>query len=84
MLAWATFIDGHGRVASIRHLVGAPIEIKNIEHHVYAAHLMPLERESARNSSSLAPSPKPINAVALDEDAALMMLKWYEQHQWYR
>jgi hypothetical protein len=24
---------------------GAPIEIKNVERHVYAAHLMPLERE---------------------------------------
>jgi hypothetical protein len=26
---------------------GAVIEIKNVEHHVYAAHLMPQERESA-------------------------------------
>jgi hypothetical protein len=26
---------------------GAQIKIKNVEHHVYAAHLMPLERESA-------------------------------------
>ena len=30
-----------------RRFCGAPIEIKNVERHVYAAHLMPQERESA-------------------------------------
>jgi hypothetical protein len=30
------------------------------------------------------PMPPPLNAVALDEDAALLMLQWYEPHEWYR
>ena len=30
------------------------------------------------------PMPMPLNAVALDEDAALMMLKWYEPEHWHR
>ena len=34
------------------------------------------------------PIPMPLNAVALDEEAALMMLKWYEDyhglHLWHR
>jgi hypothetical protein len=28
------------------------------------------------------PLPMPINAMALDEDVALMMLKWYEDYLW--
>ena len=30
------------------------------------------------------PMPMPLNAIALDEDAALMMLKWFDQDLWYR
>ena len=30
------------------------------------------------------PMPMPLNAIALDEDAALMMLKWFGQDLWYR
>ena len=30
------------------------------------------------------PLPMPINAAALDEEAALMMLEWYEDHMWCR
>ena len=36
----AQVTDGRSRC-----FCGAPIEIKNVERHVYAAHLMPLERE---------------------------------------
>jgi hypothetical protein len=30
------------------------------------------------------PMPMPINSAALDEEAALLMLQWYEPHDWYR
>ena len=30
------------------------------------------------------PMPMPIDAAALDAEAALLMLKWYPEHQWYR
>ena len=30
------------------------------------------------------PMPMPINSTPLDEDAALMMLKWYEPEHWHR
>jgi hypothetical protein len=30
------------------------------------------------------PLPIPLNAMALDEDAALMMLTWYPEEQWHR
>jgi len=30
------------------------------------------------------PMPMPINSAALDEEAALLMLQWYEPHEWYR
>jgi len=30
------------------------------------------------------PLPMPFNAMALDEDAGLMMLRWYEPEHWHR
>jgi len=30
------------------------------------------------------PMPMPLNVVVLDEEAALLMLRWYPDHQWYR
>jgi hypothetical protein len=49
----------------------ATVEIKNdVEHHVYGAHLMPLEREVPRSSFSPAPSPTPTSPPASCQDRA--------------